>query len=66
MNHMDRDVAGALLSMPSEEFHKFVRDAIRQRRLGTIVHSLNEQALSKSSPDAPTARQALERIGFSE
>lgn len=64
MNQLEPDVASSLLSMPSEDFHTFVRDAVRDRRLRSVVHVLNTQALSKTDPNALSARAALTRLGF--
>lgn len=64
MDQTNRDVAASLLSMPAEDFHDFIRKAVFQRRLHSVVHTLNEQALSDADPNAASARKALARIGF--
>ena len=64
MNTHSKDVAASLLSMPADDFHAFIRNALFERRLHSVVHELNEQALSPGDHRAVTAREALARIGF--
>lgn len=66
MNIADRDVAASLLEMPADTFHNFVRRAVTERRLSTVVRVLNEQAVDKLDPNSTKARQALKRIGFTD
>ena len=64
MNTHSKDVAASLLLMPADDFHAFIRNALFERRLHSVVHELNEQALSPGDRRAATAREALARIGF--
>ena len=64
MNTHSKDVAASLLSMPADDFHAYIRNALFERRLHSVVHELNELALSNSDRSAAKAREALERIGF--
>lgn len=66
MTHLGHDVAKTILSMSSDEFHSLIRDAVRDRRLHSVVQTLNAQAMSKSHESASHARAALSRIGFSD
>lgn len=65
-NRPDRNVADALLSMPSPAFHDFVRKAVRDRQLRSVVQTLNAQVLQKSDPGSEPARRALKRLGFTD
>ena len=64
MDTHSKDVAASLLSMPADDFHAFIRNALFERRLHSVVHELNEQALSRGNPKAASAKKALARIGF--
>lgn len=66
MDNSERSVADTLLDMPSEDFHAYVRRAVRERTFGRVVHTLNEQALRPLDPSSERARMALKRIGFTD
>ena len=61
---IDRDTAKTLLSIPKDDFHEFIREAVQTKRLHGMVQALNEQCLSKTDANAAPARAALTRIGF--
>ncbi len=64
MDKHSNDVAAALLSMPPDDFHAYIHNALFERRLHFVVHALNEQALAFGDPKAASAKEALARIGF--
>lgn len=72
--YMMRDTAAALggeiaeriARLQAEELDDFVRRHLRRRDLHDVVANLNAAVLSKTGTAANSARQALERIGFTD
>ena len=66
MQEQGENLAASLLSMPSKDFQKFVKDSVRSRKLSPIVVRLNRDLLSNDQPTSNAAAAALQKIGFTD
>ncbi len=55
-----------ILNISSDHVSQFISDQANSRTLSVVMRRLNEELMSPDQSASDLARQALERLGFSE